>query len=209
MRSLLLTCGMALWGCGEICEDRAGFVTCGYCDQDRVFTQNPHAGMCRYCKSGTSCSGDVCGSLSCVPTTEKASINRGSDSSGCPGGTAPCGEGYCMTSGNVCCASVGLPQLSCAAGLACTAAATCVAPSGGGGGGGAACGTCTGNLQCSGWMSGTTCDWQSCACYFIDDHGSDELDGFYHSSDGQCFHCPEPGESCTQAAQGLINHCYQ
>jgi len=74
------------------------------------------------------------------------------------------------------------------------------------------CGTCSGNLQCSQWISGTSCSWQSCTCYFTY-KGSDTSKSYYHSSDGQCFQCGELGpnheESCRQAAQELVNHCYQ
>jgi len=69
------------------------------------------------------------------------------------------------------------------------------------------CGTCSGNLQCSGWISGSSCSWQSCACYFTL-NGSDTMKEFYHSSDNQCFQCSTTGTTCQSAAQALVNHCY-
>jgi hypothetical protein len=70
------------------------------------------------------------------------------------------------------------------------------------------CGTCTGNLQCSGWMSGELCNWQSCACYYNTPTGGDHMKEFYHSSDGRCFQCETEGFACNEAAQSLVNHCY-
>lgn len=112
----------------------------------------------------------------------------------------------CTPAGAVCCASAGHPELYCSAGTTCTAPGGCFTPGGSPGGMGE-CGTCSGNLQCSGWMQGLSCSWQSCACYYHL-NGSDVWKEYYHSSDGQCFQCANNGTTCTAAAQALINHCY-
>jgi hypothetical protein len=48
------------------CDEKSGSTLCGYCDKDAATSSNPHAGMCRYCEAGTTCTGDVCGDLTCV-----------------------------------------------------------------------------------------------------------------------------------------------
>ncbi len=201
---------LAVSGCGDPCKAKAGYVTCGYCNEDRLLSGNPHAGTCRYCKAGYACSGDICGDdLTCVAESSGSggSPNSPQPSSGtCPAGTTPCGAGYCAPTGAVCCASAGHPELYCSAGTTCTPPGACFAPGGSTGGMGE-CGTCSGNLQCSGWMQGTSCNWQSCTCYYILNN-SDVWKSFYHSDDGQCFQCATNGTICTAAAQSLINHCY-
>lgn len=58
---------LLLSSCSEDpCEEQSGSVLCGYCDQDAATTSNPHAGMCRYCPGGSTCTGDICGDMSCV-----------------------------------------------------------------------------------------------------------------------------------------------
>lgn len=137
----------------------------------------------------------------------------------CASGQTECGSG-CMPTGNSCCPD---GQHNCDSGYTCNATSTACVASGTSGGGASstssgssgttgsssmgACGSCSGNLQCSQWISGTSCNWQSCACYFVL-NGSDSMKEFYHSSDGQCFQCPTTGTTCQSAAQALINHCY-
>ena len=58
---LLASCSM-----DDPCEEQSGQTLCGYCKQDAATSGNPHAGKCRYCASGTTCAGDICGDLSCV-----------------------------------------------------------------------------------------------------------------------------------------------
>lgn len=54
----LILAGLQL-GCGEVqCPEKAGATSCGYCDEDRLLSDNPHAGMCTYC-AGT-CGPDAC-----------------------------------------------------------------------------------------------------------------------------------------------------
>jgi hypothetical protein len=79
--------------------------------------------------------------------------------------------------------------------------------SSGAGGSMGSCGTCSGNLQCSQWIQGTACNWQSCACYFTL-NGSDTWKEYYHTSSGQCFQCSTTGTTCQSAAQALVNQCY-
>ena len=138
----------------------------------------------------------------------------GADSASCPSGQTLCGSG-CMPTGNDCCPD-GLHN--CNAGTTCNSTSTqCIASSGTGGSGststsgggttntsGGACG-CGGNLQCSQWISGTSCNVQSCTCYY-QLNGSDTMKLYYHSSDGACFECS--GSNCTAAAQSVASHCY-
>lgn len=83
---------------GGICPSRSGSKLCGYCSEDAALSDNPHAGKCRYCPSGTSCiftGGDECGELKC----------RTSTSGGTSGGGTTrqyCNSGYCY-SGGYCC----------------------------------------------------------------------------------------------------------
>ena len=50
---------------GPLCSAKSGYVLCGYCDEDVIFSGNPNAGKCRYCPKGTKCQGDICGELTC------------------------------------------------------------------------------------------------------------------------------------------------
>ncbi len=66
------------------CDEKSGQVLCGYCDQDAATSSNPHAGMCRYCDAGTTCTGDVCSdNLTCLAP----------DGGGGGGGGNTCGTG--------------------------------------------------------------------------------------------------------------------
>jgi hypothetical protein len=53
---------------GVICPSESGYVKCGYCSEDAATSGNPNAGQCRYCPTGTTCQGSICGKISCVPT---------------------------------------------------------------------------------------------------------------------------------------------
>lgn len=64
----LLVSGIVFFsGCtaSEICPAEVGQTLCGYCSEDRMATGNPHGGQCRYCPEGYSCSGDICGDITC------------------------------------------------------------------------------------------------------------------------------------------------
>lgn len=78
---LLSSCGSA----GDPCNEKSGSVLCGYCNEDVVLSSNPNAGKCLYCGSGSTCTGPVCGAMSCVGP------------GGVPGGTS----GTCSQAGAV------------------------------------------------------------------------------------------------------------
>ena len=66
------------------CPVMSGDKLCGYCSEDAALSDNPHAGKCRYCPTGTACiMDDICGELSC----------RQSGSNGGNGGTSGGGGG--------------------------------------------------------------------------------------------------------------------
>lgn len=68
------------------------------------------------------------------------------------------------------------------------------------------CVTCAGQLQCSSWTVGDSCDWQSCYCFGTETTAPAY---FYFSSDGQCTKCTEGGAACEKSSQALVNHCGQ
>ena len=84
---------------GNPCDDKSGSVTCGYCAEDVILSSNPHAGMCRYCSSGSSCQGEVCGDLSCVTA---GGGGGGGLNCYCPqySTASACGGNYCKS--NLC-----------------------------------------------------------------------------------------------------------
>lgn len=49
-------------GASPDCPTQSGYNSCGYCNQDRATSSNPHAGMCTYCQG--ACGADAC-SLTC------------------------------------------------------------------------------------------------------------------------------------------------
>src|SRR3990167_1405755 len=51
----------------DFCPGIGDRVLCGICNKDIKLSDNPYAGQCRMCPSGTSCSGDVCGEIKCTP----------------------------------------------------------------------------------------------------------------------------------------------
>src|SRR3989344_4296462 len=51
----------------DLCPGIGDRVLCGICNKDIKLSDNPYAGQCRMCPSGTSCSGDVCGEIKCTP----------------------------------------------------------------------------------------------------------------------------------------------
>jgi hypothetical protein len=66
------------------CDEQAGSVLCGYCDQDAATSSNPHAGACRYCAAGTTCSGDVCSeALTCLAPDDGGGGNTCGDGPTC------------------------------------------------------------------------------------------------------------------------------
>ena len=93
---LVGACAAVLVGCkGYECPDQTDEVTCGYCSQDAVTSGNPHAGMCRYCPKGSTCSGDVCGSLACVAPGGGGGGGGGCTPTGCSSATPWLCGAYC------------------------------------------------------------------------------------------------------------------
>jgi hypothetical protein len=82
---------------GGPCQKEEGSVLCGYCSEDAALSDNPNAGKCRYCPSGTRCSYDsICGDLTC--TTSGSS----GGSSGGGSNQQYCDTGYCYSAGFCC-----------------------------------------------------------------------------------------------------------
>lgn len=73
-------------GGNPLCPSESGYIKCGYCSEDAATSGNPNAGQCRYCPTGTTCKGSICGEISCVPT-----------GGGTPPGTGGGGSGYCRS----------------------------------------------------------------------------------------------------------------
>jgi hypothetical protein len=73
-----------------VCLERPGENSCGYCPVNATTNGTAHAGKCRYCPMGYSCSGDVCGDLKCSGggTTNLADQY--------------CTSGYCLSDGHCC-----------------------------------------------------------------------------------------------------------
>ena len=66
---LALLVGVALAACGEPeCPARPGLSLCGYCDEDRLTSDNPHAGMCTYCE-------EACGDDPCHPRCDRGTCD--------------------------------------------------------------------------------------------------------------------------------------
>ena len=83
----------------DICPSQKGSVLCGYCNQDASASDNPNAGQCRYCPSGSTCSyTDVCGELKCIKSGD--GTNDGGNGGG--GTQQLCSPGKCY-SGGYCC----------------------------------------------------------------------------------------------------------
>ncbi len=58
----LILAAFAVAACGKPdCPDKTGYNACGYCDEDRATSSNPHAGMCTYCTAACSSACDPCG----------------------------------------------------------------------------------------------------------------------------------------------------
>ncbi len=64
------------------------------------------------------------------------------------------------------------------------------------------------DLQCSGWISGTSCQIQSCTCYWSAING-DTTAAYYHTSDNAYFPCTGAGQTinCMAAAEAAAQHC--
>lgn len=103
MRRWLLAASFALLlsACDkDPCDERSGSVLCGYCDQDAATTSNPAAGKCRYCDAGTTCTGEICGDLSCV--SPDGGGGGTCTPTGCPANAPWYGCGSCWPTSNLC-----------------------------------------------------------------------------------------------------------
>jgi len=121
-------------GGGGYCPD--GSYSCGadYCTPDgEVCCAN--VGLPQYyCPGGSVCQNDG----SCAPGASSSASSSSSSSGttggadGCEPGSYACGADYCTPDGEVCCASVGLPQYYCPGGSVCQSDGSCdtVSPTG-------------------------------------------------------------------------------
>jgi len=197
-------------GGGNVCADKSGNVTCGYCSQDALTSNNPNAGKCFYCPSGSSCSGTPCGGITCV--TSGTGGGGGCSSGSCMGNDGKCygscSTGYCTTSPSGSCSEPSPGGVYC-----CTAAGG--GGDGGGGGGGGTGGSCSsssvrcdGSLECSQVVTVGSCSVQSCSCY-TQINGSDSILGWYRANG--VYYCCDiirgGTASCVAAAQRVANAC--
>jgi len=58
----------------DFCPGIGDQVLCGICNKDIKLSDNPYAGQCRMCPAGTTCSGDVCGDIKCLPVDNGQNI---------------------------------------------------------------------------------------------------------------------------------------
>jgi len=167
----------------QICADKAGSVTCGYCDPDMALSGNPHADKCRYCPSGTTCSGEIC--------SEELTCKKASQS---PGGTATPATGDGGNGGNG--GGGVLTNFPFDANTGCPVQ-------------GSTSSWGSSNLQCSQWIESQRCSIQSCQCYYSD-AGGDTARAYYRTSDGAYFPCTgdaRTGIDCRAAAEATALHC--
>lgn len=91
-------------GGGEICPEKTGYITCGYCKEDVLSSNNPNAGKCSYCPEGSSCIGDPCSGITCSGGTSgsKSKGSEGCVPTGCPSSAPWYGCGSCWPNSNLC-----------------------------------------------------------------------------------------------------------
>jgi len=82
----------------NLCPQKSGYKTCGYCSQDAVLSDNPYAGQCRYCPGETTCSGTICGEITCKSSSHTDNTNGGNTQHIGNG----CAPGYCWSNGYCC-----------------------------------------------------------------------------------------------------------
>lgn len=58
----------------NLCPETEGKVFCGQCKAYATGFDNPLAGQCIYCPSGTTCSGELCGDTTCIPAGGNAGV---------------------------------------------------------------------------------------------------------------------------------------
>ena len=167
----------------QICADKAGSVTCGYCDPDMALSGNPHADKCRYCPSGTTCSGEICSEeLTCKSASQ---VPAGGTATPMPTNNQPGNGGGGVITEFPFDSRTGCPvqgSTSSRGGV---------------------------NLQCSQMVPAGRCSIQSCQCYYSD-AGGDTSRVYYRTSDGAYFPCTGDGRTgidCRAAAQATALHC--
>ena len=159
-------------------QAKPGAVTCGHC------ASGTHAGQCRYCPSGTTCSGEICGTLTCKSGSgpgPNVTVTPEPDVSVTPGPTGG-GGGY-----------LGDPPIDSKTGCP---------PQGYSGPRGSV------DLECSQWVEAGRCSFQSCACHYATSRG-DAANAYYRTSDGAYYRCAGSGQtlSCNAAAAAVVQHC--
>ena len=83
------------------CQGKVGYTLCGYCSEDAMTSGNPNAGQCRYCKQGYTCSGDICGEITCKSGGDNTNAG-GATSDGSSNNKQYCSTGYCYSKGYCC-----------------------------------------------------------------------------------------------------------
>ncbi|MFH0973329.1 MAG: hypothetical protein V1817_00890, partial [Candidatus Micrarchaeota archaeon] len=170
-------------GTTQSCADKAGSVTCGYCDAKTTFSGNPHAGKCRYCPGGTTCSGEICSEeLTCKSGAQPSAGATVNPTSG-GGGNGGNGGGGTLTNFQFD-ARTGCPVQ------------------------GSTSSWGSSNLQCSQMIESQRCSIQSCSCYYPQMHGQ-VVRAYFRTSDGAYFPCSgsDNSLSCTNAAIAAAEHC--
>ncbi len=91
-------------GENSVCSAQAGKVLCGYCSDDAAV--NSHGGKCRYCPSGSKCTGSICGEIRCASGGGGGGTSGGGGGGGCAPGhysTTCDGVKRCCFNGWSCC----------------------------------------------------------------------------------------------------------
>ncbi|MCX6768201.1 MAG: hypothetical protein NTY90_05790 [Candidatus Micrarchaeota archaeon] len=166
-------------GATQTCADKAGSVTCGHCPAD---AGGSHAGTCRYCQSGYTCSGEICGEMTCKSASQ---VPGGATATPVSGSNQPGSSGYGVIREFPMDSRTGCPVQ------------------------GSTSSRGNVDLQCSQMVPTGRCSFQSCQCYYSDVRGSTS-NVYYHSSDGAYFPCSGNGHDgidCRAAAQAVASHC--
>ncbi len=173
-------------GTTSTCNDKAGSVTCGYCDASTTFSGNQYAGKCRYCPNGYACSGEICSSeLTCKPASQPSGGNGGATATpgGNNGGNGGNGGGGTLTNFQFD-ARTGCPVQ------------------------GSTSSWGNSDLECSQWIESQRCSIQVCTCTYPQMHGQ-VVRAYYRTSDGAYYPCSgsDNGRSCTNSAVAAAEHC--
>ncbi len=169
-------------GTTPTCTVKAGSVSCGYCDPNIALSGSPYAGMCRSCPSGTTCSGDICGNLTCKRTSQ---VSDGGTATSAAGNNQQQGNGGGVITNFPFDSRTGCPVEGSTSSYGSV------------------------NFECSQMVPAGRCAFQGCTCYYSGVHG-DTGNAYYHSSDGAYFPCSgneQTGLDCRAAAQAVVSHC--